>query len=478
MSQDHEEIVFDEISYREPQKLRRPDRDRRWIGASYEVPLPLDLPIFLDLKTADAIERHALRDTSVELGGILLGKECLDDLTGEPFVWVTQSLEAKHYENTQASFTYTHDSWEEITRERDQAFPDLDIVGWYHTHPDFGVFLSSHDLFIHSNFFGQPLQLAYVVDPIRQTRNFFQWRDGRMEQVGGFWITAERGDRIRLARLVDDLENIPRTPESAAISEGLGTSLTPRLEAELIAMLSRPNIGQQAAYRVDTTQTALLFSVLGAVAGVFGLGLILWLNQLSNAVYQQSQSLTELVGDNRESADRQRILLDTALSENATGKSPEKFLEQYNRAAKERDQGRKLLADRTAIIDTLGAQTKQLTQTVESMKAEQIKLKALAADAKETPELRIRLGKLERDNEEKAAKLDEYEKTMETVEGSKALELRKSYDWTWYAAIAGWGLSLILGITIAAGYALLNRAEPEAEAEPLPPPTVPPIQIQ
>ena len=477
MSQDHDDIVFDEIRYREPHKFRRPDRDRRWICASYEVPLPVDLPIFLDLKTADTIERHALRDTSVELGGILLGKECIDDLTGELFVWVTQSLEAKHYENTQASFTYTHDSWEEITRERDLAFPDLDIVGWYHTHPDFGVFLSSHDLFIHRNFFGQPLQLAYVVDPIRQTRNFFQWRDGRMEPVGGFWITAERGDRVRLARLVNDLENIAETPESAAISSSLGSSLTPRLEAELIAMLSRPNLGQQTAYRVDQTQTALLFSVLGAVAGIFGLGLVLWLNQLSTAVYQQTQTLTELERFNRETTDRQRILLDTALSDAPMGKSPDKFLEQYNRAAVERDQLRKLLADRTAINDTLGAQTKHLTESLESLKADQVKLKAQADDAKETTELRTKLDKLERENEEKTTKIEEYEKTLETAEGRKALELRQSYEWTWYAAVSGWGLSLILGLILLAGYAFLNRVEPEREAEPEPPSSIPPIQI-
>ena len=28
-------------------------------------------------------------DTSVELGGILLGKECLDPTTGLPFVWIS-----------------------------------------------------------------------------------------------------------------------------------------------------------------------------------------------------------------------------------------------------------------------------------------------------------------------------------------------------------------------------------------------------
>ena len=197
-------------------------------------PAAADLPIFLDRRAADAIERHALSDTSVELGGILLGKECLDQQTGQPFVWITHSLEAKHYANTQASFTYTHDSWEEITRERDQQFPEFDIVGWYHTHPSFGIFLSHHDLFIHQHFFAQPLQVAYVVDPINQTRGFFQWRNGGMAQVGGYYVAADRADRVALARLVNDLEQIPN-PEGTQAER-----FSPRLEAELINMLSRP----------------------------------------------------------------------------------------------------------------------------------------------------------------------------------------------------------------------------------------------
>ena len=45
--------------------------------------------------------------------------------------------------------------------------------------------------------------------PIQQTRGFFQWRDGGMAQVQGFYLTADRGDRIALARLVNDLENLP-----------------------------------------------------------------------------------------------------------------------------------------------------------------------------------------------------------------------------------------------------------------------------
>src|SRR4051812_27996089 len=231
-------MVFDEIRYREPVRLLRPDRDRRHACLSYHVPGPEDLPVFVDHQTADAMERHALSDTSVELGGILLGKECVDEASGTPFVWVSRSLEAKHYANTQASFTYTHDSWEEITRERDRLHPDLDIVGWYHTHPSFGIFLSHHDLFIHQNFFSQPLQVAYVVDPIQSSRGFFRWSNGQMVQVGGFHLCAERSERLALSKLANDLENLP-----SPTGQG-GSALSPRLEAELIKMLSRPSHSQ------------------------------------------------------------------------------------------------------------------------------------------------------------------------------------------------------------------------------------------
>lgn len=120
-----DDIIFGEIKVREPERRQRPDRDRRFASIAYELPGPVDLPIFIDRRAADAIERHALSDTTVELGGILLGKECVDSASGQPFVWVNRSLEAKHYANTQASFTYTHDSWQEITRERRPALSRL-----------------------------------------------------------------------------------------------------------------------------------------------------------------------------------------------------------------------------------------------------------------------------------------------------------------------------------------------------------------
>ncbi len=378
-------MVFGEMKVREPERRQRPDRDRKFASVAYEVPGPIDLPIFLDRRTADAIERHALSDTSVELGGILLGKECVDQATGQPFVWITQALEAKHYANTQASFTYTHDSWEEITRERDRLHPDCDIVGWYHTHPSFGIFLSHHDLFIHQNFFSQPLQVAYVVDPINQSRGFFQWRDGGLIQVGGYYLTADRSDRVALARLANDLEKLPN-PEG-----GGGGTLSPRLEAELIKMLTRPAHAHVAS-PAEKMQIATVFGMLGTFLGVLAVALAMWLYQFQARIQEQNDSFLALSGAVEKIGEGQRLAMDT-LVEKIGGDEPTKFLERYSKAARERDLSRRQLDLQRSISERLALQAQDLEKHSKEQKDELAALRKerdrLDSDAKDAPSCAI-----------------------------------------------------------------------------------------
>jgi proteasome lid subunit RPN8/RPN11 len=438
-----DDIVFGEIQIREPQRSRRPDLDRRWAAIAYELPGPDDLPVFLDLQAADAIERHALRDTSVELGGILLGKECVDEVTGKPFVWVTEALEAKHYENTQASFTYTHESWEEITRERDRQWPDLDIVGWYHTHPDFGIFLSSHDQFIHRHFFAQPLQVAYVVDPIRQTRGFFQWRNGVLAQVSGYYLTADRGDRLALARFVNDLENIPNSGAG-------GGGLSPRLEAELMAMLTRPYPPSAAA---SSGQAATLYMALGVVLGALGLALGLWLNALVNQVQDQKDALNRLTLtlQNAESK-RQTDLtaaqlaareeaLNSLLGTVKAGGKPDRFATSYAELAQDRDalrlELRKQTVNYNSVFDTNQKLQAALNVTTEKLDAAEAKAKRAVALEDEVSNLKS---------------LMKYRETQYSDKG-----IFRKYDYAWYAAAGGWATCILLGLGFLAVW---GRAEP------------------
>ena len=124
-----------------------------------------------------ALWQHAALDTSVEICGVLVGTWHRDE--AGPFVKIVESIRGEGAETRFAEVTFTHQTWAKINAEMDTKFSKLSIVGWYHTHPDFGIFLSDRDRFIHEHFFSGPGQIAHVIDPIRKTEGVFIWRGGK-----------------------------------------------------------------------------------------------------------------------------------------------------------------------------------------------------------------------------------------------------------------------------------------------------------
>jgi proteasome lid subunit RPN8/RPN11 len=145
-----------------------------------------DLHIFLREDTLREIVIYAKSDLGHELGGVLIG----DFYAYKEQLWldVVGYIKAQSYINTAASFKFTHDSWSAITREKERRFNDKPIIGWQHTHPGYGVFLSGMDRFIQQHFFDQPYQVALVVDPRADTMGFFQWKRRQIAPCGFFYI--------------------------------------------------------------------------------------------------------------------------------------------------------------------------------------------------------------------------------------------------------------------------------------------------
>lgn len=127
----------------------------------------------------DEIDAYVGVDLRQERGGLLLGSHD----SGAWSVDVRAQLPALSADGRRDSLTFTHAAWKELDEEREKRFPQLRVVGWYHSHPDFGVFLSGHDRFIHEHFFSSPFHLAYVIDPVRRDCGLFGWLDGRIEPV-------------------------------------------------------------------------------------------------------------------------------------------------------------------------------------------------------------------------------------------------------------------------------------------------------
>lgn len=155
-----------------------------------------DVKVYIRQEVYQALETFAASDTGRELGSILLGEYAQE--MGKTYVVISDYIEARYTDASASTLTFTHETWEDIHAQREKHFPEKKILGWQHTHPNYGIFLSNYDLFIQENFFDLPFQVAYVIDPIQKLRGFFQWKKGKVEKLRGYYIYDDPGKPIKL----------------------------------------------------------------------------------------------------------------------------------------------------------------------------------------------------------------------------------------------------------------------------------------
>ncbi len=136
------------------------------------------------------IVAHSRSNLSCELGGALLG-QAYRHKRGV-VVEVKAALPAASSDHGPVHFTFSADSWSKLHQDRAAHYPNLDIVGWFHTHPDLGVFYSSDDVVVHSAAFTLPWHVGLVVDPVREEAAFFGWIDGALAPLAGYTELPER----------------------------------------------------------------------------------------------------------------------------------------------------------------------------------------------------------------------------------------------------------------------------------------------
>jgi proteasome lid subunit RPN8/RPN11 len=141
----------------------------------------------VDNEVARKIRQHARSSPKAEICGVLIGHD------RDRRVEITASIEGENADQAGAHVTFTQDTWEHIYAVKDKKFPDERIVGWYHSHPGFGIFLSEHDSFIHKNFFSSPGQVAWVFDPISDEEGCFGWSDGQIRRLTQISLLDRRG---------------------------------------------------------------------------------------------------------------------------------------------------------------------------------------------------------------------------------------------------------------------------------------------
>ncbi|WP_318504149.1 LysM peptidoglycan-binding domain-containing protein [Bacillus sp. T3] len=153
-----------------------------------------DVKIYIKQNVYKKIEKFAKSDISKELGSILIGQS--SEELGKTHVIISDFIEAKFTDASASTLTFTHETWDYIYRQKTELYPQGKILGWQHTHPSYGIFLSNYDLFIQQNFFNLPFQVAYVVDPVTNTRGFFGWKNDKIEKINGYYVYDEVGKTV------------------------------------------------------------------------------------------------------------------------------------------------------------------------------------------------------------------------------------------------------------------------------------------
>lgn len=144
------------------------------------------LRVFLRRSAWDDIEEFAAAGDGEERGGILVGRPYTDD--DGPFIVIEGAIPAHNARPTVGGVTFTQQAWDDLETTMRARFSSELVVGWFHTHPGYGVFLSGYDRFTAHRFFPEWWQLTYVIDPLRQRQGLFHWRDGGLQPLSGFWV--------------------------------------------------------------------------------------------------------------------------------------------------------------------------------------------------------------------------------------------------------------------------------------------------
>ncbi|MEZ4885092.1 MAG: Mov34/MPN/PAD-1 family protein [Chitinophagales bacterium] len=148
------------------------------------------LSVFIHYEAYQKLWEHVRLDFHNELGGAMLGYYGSDN--GNEFIVVTDVFnQPPEYFSTPTMLRFTgqfYDDLEEYVTQIEAQYPNILRLGLYHTHPNYGVFLSKTDAKTFKGIFKDPFQIAMVVDPVREEDGVFFWIGSELSRRTGYRI--------------------------------------------------------------------------------------------------------------------------------------------------------------------------------------------------------------------------------------------------------------------------------------------------
>lgn len=140
---------------------------------------PDSISVYIYKPAYEGMKQHILQDSRNERGGILVGYPFINlQDKNRKFVYIKGHIPTESNNFSVGHFNVSPEELSRARNEMEEKFPGLIAVGWYHSHPGHGVFLSSQDMQIVRSIYNADWQLAFVNDPLQKKDAFFYGSKG------------------------------------------------------------------------------------------------------------------------------------------------------------------------------------------------------------------------------------------------------------------------------------------------------------
>jgi proteasome lid subunit RPN8/RPN11 len=163
----------------EDKQQRLPDSSQRNIESLYREISSEPMTVFVERQAEAQLIKHLSIDSYNETGGVVVGEAYFCPETRKHYTEIVGSIAATNTVGNAVHFQFTPECWSSIFRNQKQYYSGSTIVGWYHSHPNHGIFLSGTDLNTQRLSFNKIWQIAVVFDPQRREIGYFYSAEGK-----------------------------------------------------------------------------------------------------------------------------------------------------------------------------------------------------------------------------------------------------------------------------------------------------------
>ncbi len=123
--------------------------------------------VYLKREVLDKAEDHFKLKAAAKLEamGLLTGSVYACD--GKNFVVVDDYVTAEN-ESSAVSVRFSRNAFQDLALQISSTAENALVVGWMHSHPGYGCFLSATDLETQKNYFPEKFNVAVVGDPLKK----------------------------------------------------------------------------------------------------------------------------------------------------------------------------------------------------------------------------------------------------------------------------------------------------------------------